>query len=64
MSSQSNEFEQLKNESSAGIVREFWQFILENKTWWMMPIMISFSIFGVFIALAATGALPFIYTIF
>ena len=64
MSSQSNEFEQLKNESSAGIVPEFWQFILENKTWWMMPIMISFSIFGVFIALAATGALPFIYTIF
>ncbi len=64
MSSKASEFEQLKNESSAGIVREFWQFILENKTWWMMPIMVVFGIFGVFIALAATGALPFLYTFY
>lgn len=64
MSSQMSEFEKLKNESSGGIVREFWQFILENKTWWMMPIMVVFSIFGIFIALTATGALPFVYTFF
>lgn len=64
MSSQANEFEKLKHESSVGPVREIWQFILENKSWWMMPIMIVFGIFGVLIALAATGALPFIYTTF
>ena len=64
MSAQSSEFEQLNNQSSDGIVREFWQFIVENKSWWMIPIMIVFGLFSVLLVLAGTGALPFIYTMF
>jgi hypothetical protein len=58
------EFEQLNTQPSNSIVKEFWQFIMENKAWWMIPIMVVLSIFGVLIVLAGTGLAPFIYTIF
>jgi hypothetical protein len=64
MSSQLSEFEQLSREPSAGAVREFWQFIVENKSWWMIPILAVFGTFGVLISLGGTGVLPFIYSVF
>ena len=47
-----------------GIVSEFVMFLRENKTYWMVPILIVLGLFGVFIALGATGAAPFIYALF
>jgi len=64
MSSKLSEFEKLNEGSSVGTTRELWQFIVENKTWWMLPILIVFGVFGVLIALSGTGMLPFVYTIF
>lgn len=46
------------------IVSEFMMFIKENKTYWMVPILIVLGLFGIFIALGATGAAPFIYALF
>lgn len=46
------------------IVNEFVMFIKENKAYWMVPILIVLGLFGIFIALGATGAAPFIYTLF
>jgi hypothetical protein len=58
------EFEQLNTQPSNSIVKEFWQFIMENKAWWMIPIMAVLGIFGVLIVLAGTGLAPFIYPFF
>lgn len=46
------------------VVSEFVMFLKERKTYWMVPILIVLGLFGIFIALGATGAAPFIYTLF
>ena len=57
-----SEFEQLGEAEQLSLFREFWLFITENKAWWMIPILLVFAILGLLIALAMTGAAPFIYT--
>lgn len=47
------------------IVGEFVQFLIEQKLWWMTPIVIVFVLLGVFIALTQSSAVaPFIYALF
>ena len=46
------------------LLREFGAFLTENKKWWLVPIVVVFALLGVLIALGATGAAPFIYTLF
>lgn len=59
-----NEFEQLKNKKQASLLREFIDFIFENKKWWMIPILIVFALIGLLAVLSSTGAAPFIYPFF
>jgi hypothetical protein len=59
-----NEFEQAGYEPSQTLVQEFLQFIVENKKWWLIPILLSFGLIGLLVALSSTGAAPFIYTLF
>jgi len=47
-----------------GIMAEFVAFMAENKMWWLTPILIVFGLLGILLVLAATGAAPFIYTLF
>jgi hypothetical protein len=47
-----------------GILREFVLFILANKAYWMVPIVVVLLLLVVLIVLGSTGAAPFIYTIF
>ncbi len=51
-------------ESDSGIVREFWEFICENKKFWLIPLIIILLLLGLLIFLGGTSAAPFIYTIF
>jgi len=46
------------------LLREFGAFLAENKKWWLVPIIVVFLLLGVLLALGATGAAPFIYTLF
>ncbi|MEM9194774.1 MAG: DUF5989 family protein [Myxococcota bacterium] len=46
------------------LLREFTGFLMENKKWWLLPIVLVFLLLGVLMVLGATGAAPFIYTIF
>jgi hypothetical protein len=46
------------------LLQEFAQFIIENKAWWMIPILLALGLIGLLILLAPTGATPFIYTLF
>jgi len=48
-----------------GLVREFADFIVYNKAWWMTPIVIVLGLMIGFIVFAESSPiLPFIYTVF
>jgi hypothetical protein len=57
-------FEELSRDQQPGLIAEFWQFIKENKIWWMLPIVIVLALVGLLAFLTSTGAAPFIYTLF
>ncbi len=57
-------FETMAEQSEPGILAELYDFLKHNKKWWLVPILLVMGLFGVLMALAATGAAPFIYTMF
>ena len=58
------DFEKAAEGQSVSLVREFLQFLLENKKWWLLPIVLVLLLFGLLAVFATTGAAPFIYTMF
>ena len=60
-----NEFEKAASETpSRGLVGDLWSFLLQNKKWWLLPILIMLFLFGALIFLSGTALAPFIYTLF
>lgn len=57
-----NEFEQM--ESDQGLLAEFFEFLLENKKFWLIPILLVLLLLGILVVLAPSAAAPFIYTLF
>lgn len=47
-----------------GTVGELIQFLLENKSWWLAPIVIMLLLVGVLVVLGSSVAAPFIYPLF
>ena len=47
-----------------GLLSEFSDFLMENKKWWLGPILISILLLGILVFLGGTAAAPFIYTLF
>jgi len=46
-------------------IHEFWSFVRVRKKFWLLPILLTFCIFGGLILLAEGSAVaPFIYTLF
>tara|TARA_B100000780_G_scaffold220087_1_gene159138 strand:- start:516 stop:668 length:153 start_codon:yes stop_codon:yes gene_type:complete len=46
-------------------IKEFWEFIKIRKKYWLLPIMLVLSLFGILIVLTQGSIVaPFIYTIF
>lgn len=58
------EFIDQSDQAPLGIVREFWEFLRDNKKWWITPIVLVLLLVGLFVYLSATAAAPFIYTLF
>jgi hypothetical protein len=58
------EFERLANEPSPGVVREFVDFLLQNKKWWLVPIVMAMLLVGLMIVVGSSGAGPFIYSLY
>jgi hypothetical protein len=56
--------EELSRQPQPGIVAEFVDFLLHNKKWWLLPILIVLGLVGLLATMASTGAGPFIYTLF
>jgi len=47
------------------VLVEFWQFMREEKKYWLMPIVIVFVLFGLLMVFGQSSAVaPFIYTLF
>ena len=45
--------------------KEFFEFLMERKKYWLFPIIIVLALFGILIILSQGSAIaPFIYTIF
>ncbi len=51
-------------EENIGFLAEFVLFLRENKKWWLIPLIGSLLLLGAISLLAASGAAPFIYTVF
>jgi hypothetical protein len=47
-----------------GLLREYGDFLLHNKKWWLVPIIVALLLVGVLVLLGGTAAAPFIYTLF
>jgi hypothetical protein len=52
------------DQPAPGIVREFWEFLRDNKKWWITPIVLVLLLVTALIFLSSTAAAPFIYTLF
>jgi hypothetical protein len=47
------------------VLTEFFQFLKQEKKYWLMPIVIVFVLFGLLIVFSQSSAVaPFIYTLF
>lgn len=47
-----------------GLARDFLAFLLQNKKWWLLPILVMLLLLGVLIFVSGTALAPFIYTLF
>ena len=61
---QKSEFEEAKEGKQDSLLREFVDFALENKKWWLIPIFLVLFLFALMSILLSTGAAPFIYPLF
>jgi hypothetical protein len=59
-----DDFARQAHEPSPGIVRELIDFLRDNKSWWLIPIILVLLLVGVLVVLGGTGLAPFIYTLF
>ena len=47
------------------VLREFWEFLRQEKKYWLAPIVIVLLLFGLLLVFAQSSAVaPFIYTLF
>ena len=64
MNDERNDIQDLARGKRTGLVREFLDFLAENKKWWLAPIIISVLLLGLLVLLGGSAAAPFIYTLF
>ena len=50
--------------SERGLLGEFWEFLLHNKKYWMIPIVATLLMVGVLVFLSSTAVTHFIYSLF
>ena len=61
---QTEDFGRQASAARPSLVLELWDFLKENKKWWLLPILVVFALIGILIGLGGTAAAPFIYTLF
>lgn len=51
-------------EQNRSFLRDLLAFMVENKKWWLVPVVVVLLVLGALVALGGTSAAPFIYTLF
>ena len=51
-------------EENPGFVADLVAFLLQNKKWWLLPIVLTLALVGALLVLGGTSAAPFIYSLF
>lgn len=64
MADDKQSFEQLAEEAQPSLAAEFIDFLKHNKKWWLLPILLVMGLVGALAMFSASGAAPFIYTLF
>jgi uncharacterized protein involved in exopolysaccharide biosynthesis len=59
-----NEFLQESQEERGSFLSDYFAFLKRTRKWWMLPVLVVVLLFGLLVVLSATGAAPFIYTLF
>ena len=62
--SKADEFAEHAEAESQGLLAEYWDFLLHNKKWWLIPIVVALLLVGVLVIFGGSAAAPFIYTLF
>jgi len=62
--SRADEFAEQAEGQSQGLLAEYWEFLLHNKKWWLIPIVVALLLVGVLVIFGGSAAAPFIYTLF
>ena len=57
-------FSEVKPVREKGVLAEFWGLLMENKKYWMLPIVLLLLALGALVILSGSSAAPFIYTLF
>ncbi len=60
----STDFEKEAGRERESFVSEFTHFLMDNKKWWMIPIITVLLLIGVLLIAGGSGVAPFIYTLF
>ena len=66
MKDEPDDFEKAARSKPPGLWRELFDLLRQNKSWWLLPILIALLVLGALIAITvvAPGAAPFIYSLF
>jgi hypothetical protein len=51
-------------EARRGLLREYVDFLMHNKKWWLIPIIVALLFVGLLVIFGGGAAAPFIYTLF
>lgn len=61
---QNPKFIEVKPAREPGVLGEFLGLLMQNKKYWMLPIILLLLVFSVLVILSGSSAAPFIYTLF
>lgn len=64
ITSRHSEFEDSADRPQVGLLREFCDFLIHSKKWWIIPIVVVLLAIGACIVIGGSVAGPFIYTLF
>jgi len=59
---QPSEFEEASSEKS--LIGEFWEFLMQNRKFWMIPIIVVLLALGGLLIAGGSSLAPFIYALF
>lgn len=59
-----NHFLEGPTQPAPGLLHELLLFLVHQKKWWLLPVLVLLLLLGLLMALSASPVAPFIYTLF